>query len=170
MPGDGGYVSVPTPEPEIVPLVLAAAAFLAPPDWKQDYGTRKRCCRSTFLHQWVLEPIWAAIDTSTPVHDLSGCEALLRDIFASGGHEYWSTIFKTPLGAITEVRPEFFDDEADPNHCDQPRLDILAILVDGGFIRYHPGAFMIASWHPPHDKAIQGRRNRRYKVGLTYHR
>ena len=48
---------------------------------------------------------------------------------------------------FSRVSPSFVRTELDPDHDDQPRLDLVAELEDG--------VFPIVSWHPPPCAAIE---------------
>ena len=149
-------------------------------DWKGKFSIRFKPPgrHHNALRREVLDPIWARVNRNVMPHDFEFCADLMCDIFnRPGGREvgcgdaYWHYVFGVPKGWIATVRPTLFLDEADPNQHNEPRLDIVATLKDGCTVRFHPSAFLIASWHPAFDQAITSRRNCALKLpGGTNHR
>ena len=123
-----GYVDVPGP-PEYTKI---AERVLARGD------------NLNWIRAKVFTPIYDAIPTKTPPHDLRNC--ILTPFLAH--EEQWENYFNVPAVCIASVTPTFFEDEWDPHYYSIPRLDLVAKLHDGEWIRYHPGSPLIASWQP----------------------
>ena len=113
------------------------------------------------LEDEVLKPIWAAIPTKNVPHDFSDTARFFaKPITNKYDLNFWADVFHIEERFINRVRPLFFTTECDPDHYNQPRLDIVAILKDGNFIRMHPDARLIASWHQGENQSLRSREQR----------
>ena len=75
---------------------------------------------------------------------------------------------------IMTIIPTWYMDEADPNHYDRPRLDLVVTFDNGPAVRYHPKSDLIWLPEDPDDEAIGKRRERlatlRRKYGRDWQR
>ena len=121
------------------------------------------------LREEVLDPIWNAITTVRHPHNLSGLARLMAPItYGRYPRKVFEDAFRMPKECIESVYPAFFRHEYDADHYDQPRLDIVAALHCGEFVRMHPGAFLICSWHPQLCPARCSRIDRHKRVMEEY--
>ena len=65
---------------------------------------------------------------------------------------------------MISIVPTYFIDEADPNHFDRPRLDIVVFFDDATSVRYHPKATGDI------ELGIEKRRRRLVKLRRSHHR
>ena len=81
----------------------------------------------------------------------------------------WGAMAKVPAHQIVSVQPCFFEEEADPNRNDSPRLDILIILERRNWVRYHPDAEPIHSWDALPTLPMAERMQRQREIVIQRH-
>ena len=122
----------------------------------------------TFLGEVVLDPLYKHCEWNDDT--LEWVIPKKETFLVAHTPNYWENVFGYPDAAVASSTATFFEQEANHNRGNKPRLDIVLLFSDGRTARYHPKAKLIWSDEPQPTDAMQQRLNLASKIRKRVHK